>query len=78
MRQESNLEFSAEDRVENIRRVMRWNGPPSRAREIREFTGIDAPNEPPEDAEIIVQTLNESVATILERLLPRLKCNSEL
>ncbi|HJT44716.1 MAG TPA: adenylyl-sulfate kinase [Chthoniobacterales bacterium] len=49
----------------------------ARAGEIREFTGIDAPYEPPEDAEIIVrtdeQTVNESVATILEGLLPRLK-----
>jgi bifunctional enzyme CysN/CysC len=49
----------------------------ARAGEIREFTGIDAPYEPPEDAEIIVhtdrQTVNESVATILEGLLPRLR-----
>jgi bifunctional enzyme CysN/CysC len=49
----------------------------ARAGEIREFTGIDAPYEPPDDAEIIVhtdrQTINESVATILEGLLPRLK-----
>jgi bifunctional enzyme CysN/CysC len=49
----------------------------ARAGEIREFTGIDAPYEPPEDAEVIVhtdrQTVNESVATILEELLPRLK-----
>jgi len=49
----------------------------ARAGEIREFTGIDAPYEPPEDAEINVhtdrQTVNESVATILEGLLPRLK-----
>ncbi len=49
----------------------------ARAGEIREFTGIDAPYEPPEDAEIIVhtdrQTVNESVATILEGLLLRLK-----
>ena len=49
----------------------------ARAGEIREFTGIDAPYEPPEDAEIVVhtdrQTVNESVATILEGLLPRLK-----
>ncbi|HYR23625.1 MAG TPA: adenylyl-sulfate kinase [Chthoniobacterales bacterium] len=48
----------------------------ARAGEIREFTGIDAPYEPPDDAEIIVhtdrQTVNESVATILEGLLPRL------
>jgi adenylylsulfate kinase-like enzyme len=49
----------------------------ARAAEIREFTGIDAPYEPPEDAEIIVytdvQSVAESVATILERLLPRLR-----
>jgi adenylyl-sulfate kinase len=49
----------------------------ARAGEIREFTGIDAPYEPPEDAEIIVhtntQSVDESVATILEQLLPRLK-----
>jgi bifunctional enzyme CysN/CysC len=49
----------------------------ARAGEIREFTGIDAPYEAPEDAEIVVhtdrQTVDESVATILEQLLPRLK-----
>ena len=49
----------------------------ARAGEIREFTGIDAPYEAPDDAEIIVhtdrQTVNESVATILEGLLPRLE-----
>lgn len=49
----------------------------ARAGEIREFTGIDAPYEAPEDAEIIVrtdqQTVNESVAVILEGLLPRLR-----
>src|SRR5436190_4015092 len=49
----------------------------ARAGEIREFTGIDAPYELPVDPEIVVQTdqqsIEESVATILERLLPRLK-----
>jgi bifunctional enzyme CysN/CysC len=49
----------------------------ARAGEIREFTGIDAPYEAPEDPEIVVhtdkQTVNESVATILEQLLPRLR-----
>ena len=49
----------------------------ARAGEIRQFTGIDAPYEAPDDAEIIVhtdkQTVNESVATILEGLLPRLE-----
>jgi adenylylsulfate kinase-like enzyme len=41
------------------------------------FTGIDAPYEVPIDPEIVVQThqqsVEESAATILERLLPRLK-----
>ena len=49
----------------------------ARAGTIRDFTGIDAPYEPPEDAEIVVhtdkQTVNESVATILEQLLERLR-----
>ena len=49
----------------------------ARAGEIRDFTGIDAPYEAPEDAEIVVrtdtQTVEESVATILEQLLPRLR-----
>jgi bifunctional enzyme CysN/CysC len=49
----------------------------ARAGEIQEFTGIDAPYEAPEDAEIVVhtdqQTVDESVATILEQLLPRLR-----
>jgi adenylyl-sulfate kinase len=49
----------------------------ARAGEIREFTGIDAPYEAPNDAEIVVhtdrQTVVESVATILEQLLPRLR-----
>ena len=49
----------------------------ARAGEIREFTGIDAPYEAPEDPEIVVRTdrqsVDESVATILEELLPRLR-----
>jgi bifunctional enzyme CysN/CysC len=49
----------------------------ARAGEIREFTGIDAPYEAPEDPEMVVhtdqQTVDESVATILEQLLPRLR-----
>ena len=49
----------------------------ARAGEIREFTGIDAPYEAPADPEIVVhtdrQSVTESVATILEHLLPRLK-----
>jgi len=51
----------------------------ARAGEIRDFTGINAPYEAPEDPEIVVQTnrqtVDESVATILEHLLPRLKVN---
>lgn len=49
----------------------------ARAGQIRDFTGIDAPYEPPEDPEIVVhtdrQTVEESIGTILEQLLPRLK-----
>jgi len=49
----------------------------ARAGQIREFTGIDAPYESQLDPEIVVQTnqqsVEESVASILERLLPRLK-----
>jgi bifunctional enzyme CysN/CysC len=49
----------------------------ARAGQIREFTGIDAPYEAPDDPEIIVrtdqQTVDESVAAILEQLLPRLR-----
>ena len=49
----------------------------ARAGEIREFTGIDAPYEAPDDPEIVVhtdkQTVDESLATILEQLLPRLR-----
>jgi bifunctional enzyme CysN/CysC len=52
----------------------------ARAGEIREFTGIDAPYEPPEDAEIVVHTdrstVDESVAIILEQLLRRLKAQT--
>jgi bifunctional enzyme CysN/CysC len=48
----------------------------ARAGQIRDFTGIDAPYEAPEDPEIVVhtdqQTVDESIATILEQLLPRL------
>jgi bifunctional enzyme CysN/CysC len=48
----------------------------ARAGQIKQFTGIDAPYEAPEDAEIVVetgrQTVGESVVTVLEQLLPRL------
>lgn len=49
----------------------------ARAGEIRDFTGIDAPYEAPEDPEITVRTdkedVQDSVQTILEQLLPRLR-----
>lgn len=49
----------------------------ARAGEIKEFTGIDAPYERPEAPEIVVctdrQPAAESVAAILESLLPRLR-----
>lgn len=49
----------------------------ARAGKIKEFTGIDAPYEAPVDPEITVhtaeQTLEESVAEVLEGLLPRLR-----
>jgi bifunctional enzyme CysN/CysC len=49
----------------------------ARAGEIKDFTGIDAPYEAPEDPEIVTRTasatLEESVTTILEVLLPRVK-----
>ena len=53
----------------------------ARAGQIKEFTGIDAPYEAPEDPEIVTRTadatLEESVATILEVLLPRIKATEE-
>lgn len=49
----------------------------ARAGKIRDFTGVDAPYEAPEDAEIAVRTdkqsLDESVTQILDQLLPRLR-----
>ena len=49
----------------------------ARAGQIRQFTGIDAPYEAPKDPEIVVHTdqqrVDESVGTILEQLLPRLR-----
>ena len=48
----------------------------ARAGLIRQFTGIDAPYEVPDDPEIVVRTheqgVEESVTVILEQLLPRL------
>lgn len=53
----------------------------ARAGEIKEFTGIDAPYEAPEDAEINVRTdqqsVEQSVAAILEQLLPRLRTSEK-
>ncbi len=49
----------------------------ARAGQIKQFTGIDAPYEEPEDAEIVVETgqqsVGECVVSVLEQLLPRLK-----
>ncbi len=49
----------------------------ARAGEIRDFTGIDAPYEAPDNAEINVRTdqqsVEQSVALILEQLLPRIR-----
>jgi bifunctional enzyme CysN/CysC len=51
----------------------------ARAGQIKDFTGIDAPYEAPDAPEVITrtasQTLNESVSTILETLLPRIKAD---
>ena len=48
----------------------------ARAGQIKQFTGIDAPYESPEAAEVVVdtdaQSEEESVAAILGHLLPRL------
>jgi bifunctional enzyme CysN/CysC len=49
----------------------------ARAGEIKEFTGVSAPYEPPLDPEIVVhtdrETLEASVTTIIDRLRPRLR-----
>jgi len=49
----------------------------ARSGQLKGFTGIDAPYEPPEDPEIVVQTHKqsprESVGQILDELLPRLR-----
>jgi bifunctional enzyme CysN/CysC len=54
----------------------------ARAGEIRDFTGIDAPYEAPEDAEIVVHTDSQTVAgsvdTILAELVPRLRRNETI
>jgi bifunctional enzyme CysN/CysC len=47
----------------------------ARAGELRNFTGIDSPYEPPEDAEIHIDTVkasaNEAADLIVDRLLDR-------
>ena len=52
----------------------------ARAGQIKEFTGVDAPYEAPEDAEIVLrtgeQTVAESVRIVLEGLLPRLSATA--
>ena len=49
----------------------------TRANQIHKFTEIDAPYRAPEDPEIVMhtdrQTFDESVATVLEQLLPFLR-----
>ena len=53
----------------------------ARAGEIKQFTGVDAPYEAPDDPEITVhterQSVAESVSVILEQLLPRLQIEAE-
>ena len=53
----------------------------ARAGEIKQFTGIDAPYESPDDPEITVHTERQSVAesvnVILEQLLPKLQVGAE-
>jgi bifunctional enzyme CysN/CysC len=54
----------------------------ARAGEIREFTGIDAPYEAPENSEVTVptsrQSVEESVAHIVEFLRPRLRVEPDI
>ncbi len=53
----------------------------ARAGQLKDFTGIDAPYEAPESAEIVVatdqQTITESVAHILEFLRPRIRVEQD-
>ncbi len=50
----------------------------ARAGKIKDFTGIDAPYERPTDPELVIrtdkQTVAESVAQIVDLLLPRIRC----
>jgi adenylylsulfate kinase-like enzyme len=49
----------------------------ARAGELKGFTGVDAPYEPPEDPEIVVrtheQTAEQSVDQILAGIVPRIR-----
>ena len=53
----------------------------ARAGQLKEFTGIDAPYEAPESAEVVVATdkqdISESVAQILEFLRPRIRVEQD-
>ena len=53
----------------------------ARSGEIKEFTGVSAPYEAPDNPEIIVetgsQTVSESVAHMLDFLRPRIKIDAE-
>ena len=81
------LGFTVEDRVENIRRVAAFVDAPlavaeqrdpkglyrkARRGELKNFTGIDSPYEPPEHAEIRIDTVAtspEGAADMIVRLL---------
>jgi len=49
----------------------------ARAGQIKDFTGVDSPYEPPEDAELGIDTATDlaesSVTRIVDELLPRLR-----
>ena len=45
----------------------------ARAGEIKQFTGVDDPYEPPEDPEVVVRTDEESVEESVQKILSRLR-----
>ena len=45
----------------------------ARAGEIKQFTGIDDPYEPPENPEVVVNTAEESVEQSVQKILARLR-----
>ena len=47
----------------------------ARAGEIRDFTGIDAPYEPPESPELVVETQDREVAECVDQILEHLRRN---